>query len=165
MISRSQNRQQVHCGYGLRKKKRAPHALCAILQSHEKTAGMVNHLKRHHGFLSKNNAWKDIILDSYFMQQFMSGRGGSGSTWGHVGSARVRSTSSRVEVDVGTPFKTSCRRSLATTHSQIHDIGVYDNKNSGSSMKEKELSVQKPLQIKNTDLVGKLKCFYEFNQK
>ena len=42
----------------------------------------------------------------------MSGRGGSGSTWGHVGSARVRSTSSRVEVDVGTPFKTSCRRSL-----------------------------------------------------
>ena len=42
----------------------------------------------------------------------MSGRGGSGSTWGHVGSARARSTSSRVEVDVGTPFKTSCRRSL-----------------------------------------------------
>ena len=116
MISRSQNRQQVHCGYGLRKKKRAPHALCAILQSHEKTAGMVNHLKRHHGFLSKNNAWKDIILYSYFMQQFMSGRGGSGSTWGHVGSARVRSTSSRVEVDVGTPFKTSCRRSLVSVN-------------------------------------------------
>ena len=22
------------------------------------TGGMVNHLKRHHGFLSKNNAWK-----------------------------------------------------------------------------------------------------------
>ena len=38
MISRSQNRQQVRCGYGLRKKKRAPRAPCAIRQSHEKTA-------------------------------------------------------------------------------------------------------------------------------
>ena len=46
------------------------------------------------------------------MTQFMSGRAGSGSTWGYVGSAQVWSTSRRVEVDVGMLFKTSCCRSL-----------------------------------------------------
>ena len=67
----------------------------------------------------------------------MSGRGGSGSTWGHVGSARVRSTSSRVEVDVGTPFKTSCRRSLSIGA----DIGRRGEKLRSRTDRRKEIVV------------------------
>ena len=54
------------------------------------------------------------LIDSYCMKKLMLVRGGSRSTWGHVESLRHRSTSSGVGVEVGTPFKSSGRRSLAT---------------------------------------------------
>ena len=57
----------------------------------------------------------------------MSGRPRSRSTWGHVGSVRLRSTSSGVGVDVGTPFISSCRRSLVVAleaEAEVVDGGV-----------------------------------------
>ena len=52
--------QPVLFGYGSRKTNLTPNASYANLQLREKTntTGMSLHLKRHHGFLSKNNAWK-----------------------------------------------------------------------------------------------------------
>ena len=63
----------------------------------------------------------------------MSGRDGSGSTWGHVESVRLRSASSEVGVDVGTPFKSSGRQSLPVTASFSFLFRSSSSSNSTSS--------------------------------